>query len=85
MKHPQILKSRLQKRLDLARTEKINFTQHLDHPEELESVVGETVKNPDSMSGVRIQAAERYLYRTDGKASARLMVAIEEHVGEGEK
>ena len=54
-------------------------------PEELEAVVSETVKNPDSMSGARKKAAERYLYRTDGKASARLVDAIEEHVGEGER
>ena len=47
--------------------------------------VSETVKNPDSMSGARQKAAERYLYRTDGKASARLVDAIEEYVGEGER
>jgi hypothetical protein len=75
----------LQKRLDLARTEKINFTQHLDHPEELETVVSETMKYPNSMSGARKKATERYLYRTDGKASARLVNAIEEHVGGGER
>jgi len=84
LKH-RILKSRLQKRLDLARTERINFTQRLDHPEELEAIVSETVKNPDSMSGARQKAAERYLYRTDGKASARLVDAIEKYMSKGER
>jgi hypothetical protein len=77
LKH-RILKSRLRKRLDLARTEKINFTQRLDHPEELEALVSKTVKNPDSMSRMRQEAADHYLYRTDGKASVRLVDAIEE-------
>ena len=84
LKH-RILKSRLKKRLDLARAKNINFTQRLDRPEELEALVSKTVKNPDSMSGARKKAAKRYLHRIDGKASARLVDAIEEYLDEGKR
>ena len=84
LKH-RILKSRLRKRLDLVRSSEIDFTYRLDHPQELAAMVSETLKNPNSMSVVRLKAAERYLYRTDGKASARLVDAIIEKLDVGER
>ena len=84
LKH-RILKSRLRMRLDLARSSEIDFTHRLDHPEELTEMVSETLKNPNSMSVVRLKAAERHLYRTDGKASARLVDAIIEKLDVGER
>ena len=41
-------------------------------------VVHEILENCDEMSPQRHAAAERFLFRTDGKASARLVDAIEE-------
>ena len=84
LKH-RLLKSRLRKRLDLVRSSEIDFTYRLDHPQELAAMVSETLKNPNSMSVVRLKAAERYLYRTDGKASARLVDAIIEKLDVGER
>lgn len=79
LKH-RFLKSRLRKRLDLVRAAEIDFTRLLDSPSDLKALVEEVLQNPDRMSPARRAAAERYLYRTDGRASARLVDAIEERL-----
>ncbi|MBH31193.1 MAG: hypothetical protein CMG71_04280 [Candidatus Marinimicrobia bacterium] len=77
LKH-RIFKSRLRRRLDVERSEEIDFTHRLDRPDNLSAVVHDILRNSDEMSPQRHLAAKRFLFRTDGKASARLVDAIEE-------
>lgn len=76
LKH-RIFKSRLRRRLDLGRSEEIDFSHRLNRPEDVSTVVHEILENCDEMSPQRHAASERFLFRTDGKASARLVDAIE--------
>jgi CDP-glycerol glycerophosphotransferase (TagB/SpsB family) len=79
LKH-RIFKSRLRRRLDLGRSAEIDFTHRLDRPEDVSTVVREVLEKRNEMSPQRQAAAERFLYRTDGRASARLVDAIEERL-----
>ena len=79
LKH-RIFKSRLRRRLDLGRSAEIDFTHRLDRPEDVSAVFRKILGERDKMSPQRQAAAERFLYRTDGRASARLVDAIEERL-----
>ncbi len=76
LKH-RVFKRRLTKRLDLERASEIDFVHLLHRPDDLEQMVSDILENPNQMSPRRQRAAERYLYRTDGEASSRLVDAIE--------
>ncbi|MBF88146.1 MAG: hypothetical protein CMG75_00535 [Candidatus Marinimicrobia bacterium] len=77
LKH-RIFKSRLRKRLDLDRSEKINFTYVLDNPHQILLEVKKVLNDNDTLFPHREQALKNFLYQTDGKASSRLVDAIED-------
>ena len=68
----------MRKRLDLDRSEKINFTYVIENPEQIFSIVEKVLNEKDTLSFYREQALKEFLYETDGKASCRLIDAIEE-------
>ncbi len=77
LKH-KILKKRYLKRLDLERMEAVDFGFRLDNPEDLPALVYHGLEYPKDLEKERLTAQIEYLYKVDGKASARLLDAIEE-------
>jgi len=77
LKH-RIFKRRFKRKLDLDRFDAIDFVYRINEPAQLNGLVYHAIEYPDEMSKVRVDAGERYLYKTDGKASIRLLDAIEE-------
>lgn len=77
LKH-RIFKRRFKRKLDLDRFDAIDFVYRINEPAQLNGLVYHAIEYPDEMSQVRVDAGERYLYKTDGKASIRLLDAIEE-------
>ena len=77
LKH-RIFKRRFKRKLDLDRFDAIDFVYRINEPAQLNGLVYHAIEYPDEMSNVRVDAGERYLYKTDGKASIRLLDAIEE-------
>lgn len=73
-----IFSSRLTKRLDLDRSEEINFTYIIESPDQIFSIIEKVLSEKDTLSFHRQQALKEFLYKTDGKASCRLIDAIEE-------
>ena len=73
-----IFNSRLRNRLDLDRSEQINFTYVIEKPDQIFSIVEKVLSEKDTLSYQRQQALKEFLYITDGKASFRLIDAIEE-------
>ena len=76
LKH-RIFKRRFKRKLDLDRFDAIDFVYRINEPAQLNGLVYHAIEYPDEMSKVRVDAGERYLYKTDGKASSRLLDAIE--------
>ncbi|GAG25179.1 unnamed protein product, partial [marine sediment metagenome] len=56
----------------------IDFACRLETPARLRELLAYTLQHPEEMRAKREQAVERYLYRLDGRASARMVDAIEE-------
>lgn len=69
---------RLKKKLDKIRQKEVDFVYKLQNPENCVEFVNRVLQNSDEMSEIRKKAAERYLFQLDGKASIRLVDAIEE-------
>ena len=79
LKH-RIFKRRFKRKLDLDRFDAIDFVYRINEPAQLNGLVYHAIEYPDEMSKVRVDAGERYLYKTDGKASSRLLDAIEKEL-----
>ena len=79
LKH-RIFKRRFKRKLDLDRFDAIDFVYRINEPAQLNGLVYHAMEYPDEMSKVRVDAGERYLYKTDGKASSRLLDAIEKEL-----
>ena len=76
----RIFKRRFKRKLDLDRFDAIDFVYRINEPAQLNGLVYHAIEYPDEMSKVRVDAGERYLYKTDGKASSRLLDAIEKEL-----
>lgn len=76
LKH-RILKWRFNRKLDLKRLAGIDFAVRTRSPEETIAAIRGSLENPDQLESQRRQAAETYLYRSDGQSSRRLVDAIE--------
>ena len=75
----RIFKRRFWRKMDLERQDSVDFTYQISEPEDLLGMVYYAIDNMDEMSSNRIEASDFYLYETDGKASTRLVDAIENH------
>ena len=79
LKH-RIFKRRFKRKLDLDRFDAIDFVYRINEPAQLNGLVYHAIEYPDEMSKVRVDAGERYLYKTDGKSSSRLLDEIEKEL-----
>ena len=77
LKH-KIFRKRFWQKLDLNRLENVSFAYKIDRPEDLLSRVFYALENPREMSKKRELALKKSLFNFDGKASSRLINAIEE-------
>ena len=78
----RIIKKRFLKKLDLVRMENIDFGLRLDKAEDLPSLVYHALEYPEDLEAERLSAQKEYLYQLDGKASFRLVDAIEKKLAE---
>ncbi len=76
LKH-KIFKSRYWEKMDLNRQQDVDFSYKIINPSDLLGRVYFALDNLDAMSDQRIDAFKNYLYKNDGKASSRLVDAIE--------
>ena len=76
LKH-RIFNKRFLKKLDLERMEGVDFGFRLNNPEDLPSLVYHALEYPNDLKLERLAAQSEYLYKMDGKASVRLVDAIE--------
>ena len=76
LKH-RVFKSRFWKKMDIERQQNVEFTYQITNPEDLLGRVYYAIDNMDEMSTKRLEACEKFLYKTDGKASSRLVDTIE--------
>ena len=79
LKH-RIFKRRFKRKLDLDRFDAIDFVYRINDPVQLNGLLYHAIEYPNEMSQLRIDACERYLYKTDGKVSSRLLDAIEKEL-----
>ncbi len=75
----RIFPHRFWKRLDLKRLEDIDFTYKIHNAEDLFSRVYYALDNIEEMQNHRKRASEFYLHKYDGKASSRLLNALENY------
>lgn len=76
IKH-KLLKRRFLKKMDLARMKAVDFAYKLSNPEKLKKLLNKAIENPLLHERERLKAQREYLYKTDGKASSRLIDSIE--------
>ena len=67
----------LNRRIDQIRFEEIDFTDRITDPKQLLSAIEDCVNNPDSLKEQRELAVEKFLYKLDGKATQRIILALE--------
>ncbi len=79
MKH-RVFKNRFLKKIDLNRMEKVDFAYRLAYPENLSTLVYHALDYPEELQEERQLAQKEYLYKMDGKASKRIVDAIENSV-----
>ena len=79
LKH-RIFKRRFERKLDLDRFDAIDFVYRINDPVKLNGLVYHAIEYPDEMYQLRVEACKRYLYKTDGKASSRLLDTIEKEL-----
>ena len=79
LKH-RIMPHRFWKRLDLKRSEDVDFAYKISRPEDLFSRVYFALDNKEEMHVKREKAAKHYLYKNDGKASDRLLKALDNYI-----
>jgi len=78
LKH-KIFSQRFWRKMDIIRQENIDFTYKIFDPDNLMSRVYYALDNIDEMSENRKKACQHYLYNNDGRASFRLVEAIEKY------
>lgn len=78
LKH-RIFKRRFWRKMDLERQNSVDFAYQILEPEDLLGMVYYAIDNMEEMSLKRIEASKYYLYKTDGKASSRLVDSIENY------
>tara|TARA_B110000014_G_scaffold147563_1_gene102704 strand:- start:8374 stop:9462 length:1089 start_codon:yes stop_codon:yes gene_type:complete len=76
LKH-KIFKQRFIKRMDLKRMEGIDFAMKVNDPEDLISLTYHGLEHPEDLESERLSAQKEYLFKVDGKASSRIVDAIE--------
>ncbi|MBH10916.1 MAG: hypothetical protein CMG74_11315 [Candidatus Marinimicrobia bacterium] len=79
LKH-KIFHHRFLRKLDIQRMQNIDFAYKIQDPADLIGRIQFALDYPDEMSSLRKIAHEQYLYKKDGKASLRLVNAIEEKI-----
>ena len=77
LKH-RIFPQRFWKKLDVERMQNIDFAYLISDPSELSIRIQFALDYPEEMASLREDAHDQYLYKPDGKASSRLVAAIEE-------
>ncbi len=65
------------KKIDMKRMKGIDFADRVKDPENLQKILSETIHDPSKYKQQRKKAQKEYLYKTDGKASWRLVNNIE--------
>lgn len=81
LKH-RLFNRRFQRRLDFERMESVDFAYRLVNPADVLSLTYHALEHPEEMRSQRQKALEEYLYKGDGKASWRLVNAIEQRLGQ---
>ena len=76
LKH-KIFNKRFIKKMDLSRMESIDFVLRLEDPNNLISLVYHSLEYPKDLEQERLVAQREYLFKLDGKASYRMVNAIE--------
>ena len=76
LKH-RVFSRRFWKKLDVKRMQNIDFTYPISDPSELSIRVQFALDYPEEMASLRKDAHDLYLFNPDGKASSRLVDAIE--------
>jgi len=76
LKH-KIFNKRFIKKMDLSRMENIDFVFRLEEPNNLISLVYHALEYPRDLEAERLLAQKEYLFKIDGKASYRMVNAIE--------
>ena len=76
LKH-KIFNKRFIKKMDLSRMESIDFVLRLEDPNNLISLVYHSLEYPNDLEQERLVAQREYLFKLDGKASYRMVNAIE--------
>jgi len=69
--------NRFIKRMDLKRMEGIDFAMKVNDPEDLISLTYHGLEHPEDLESERLSAQKEYLFKVDGKASFRIVDAIE--------
>lgn len=76
----RILKKRFSRKLDLERYDSVDFVNRINDPLQLNGLIYHCIEYPNELSKYRIKAIKKYLYKNDGKASSRLVDAIEKQL-----
>jgi len=67
----------LNRRIDQKRFEEIDFTDRIADPKQLIPAIEEAVKNPHTLKKQRELASEKFLYKLDGNATQRIILAMD--------
>ena len=59
------------------RQREIDFTDRIADPKQLIPAIEETTKNPDALKEQRELASEKFLYKLDGNATQRIILAMD--------
>lgn len=81
LKH-RLFPSRLARKMDSTRARTVDFTHPLTRPDDVADLTAEVLSYPRRLEERRKAAQKRYLYRIDGRASLRLVDAIESRLRE---
>ena len=76
----KIFNKRFKRKLDLDRMQELDFVYKVEYPSELYRSIAFAIDNPEEMSDLRKDANKYYLYKSDGKASSRLVDEIEKKI-----
>jgi len=60
--------------------QELDFVYKVEYPSELYRSIAFAIDNPEEMSDLRKDANKYYLYKSDGKASSRLVDEIEKKI-----
>lgn len=82
LKH-RVFRKRFYRKLDLARLGKIDFVRWISEPDHTGTLIMDGLEHPEELKEERNQARNRYLYGSDGQASARLVDILESRIKTG--